>query len=144
MTAIAFFIGAFIFASFVEYWIHRLMHKSVKLGKRHRDHHKRNEGQGVVWEFFDYVKGSASRHGHSFFLFSRSGIGLGKRRFGFCPFLSLRSPTAARKSHQSILDEDARPLCPPQIQHVVREFWFSCGLVGSYFWNLQRSGMAHG
>lgn len=59
MVAGLFFIAAFIFASFVEYWMHRLMHASPRVGKRHRDHHRRNEGQGVVWEFFDYVKGSA-------------------------------------------------------------------------------------
>ena len=58
-TAIAVGILAFIFSSFVEYWIHRLMHHSPRLGERHRDHHRRNEGQGVVWEFRDYVKGAA-------------------------------------------------------------------------------------
>lgn len=53
------FIGAFLVASLVEYWIHRLMHANARLGQRHRDHHRRNEGQGVLWEFLDYVKGSA-------------------------------------------------------------------------------------
>ncbi len=53
------FVAAFVFASFVEYWLHRLMHVSPKVGQRHRDHHRRNEGQGVVWEFRDYVLGSA-------------------------------------------------------------------------------------
>lgn len=50
---------AFVFASLVEYWVHRLMHKPYKLGEKHRDHHRRNEGQGVIWEFRDYVLGSA-------------------------------------------------------------------------------------
>ena len=58
LLASLFFVLAFIFASFVEYWIHRLMHASPRFGERHRDHHRRNEGQGVVWEFVDYVKGS--------------------------------------------------------------------------------------
>lgn len=58
-TAIAVGILAFIFSSFVEYWIHRLMHHSPRFGERHRDHHRRNEGQGVIWEFRDYVKGAA-------------------------------------------------------------------------------------
>jgi sterol desaturase/sphingolipid hydroxylase (fatty acid hydroxylase superfamily) len=67
ITAIACFIGSFVLGSFVEYWIHRLMHlpatsplgaKTQRLGDRHRDHHRRNEGQGVVWEFLDYIKGS--------------------------------------------------------------------------------------
>ena len=52
------FVLAFILASFVEYWIHRLMHASPRIGERHRDHHRRNEGQGVLWEFRDYVRGS--------------------------------------------------------------------------------------
>lgn len=86
MTAIAFFIGAFIFASFVEYWIHRLMHKSVKLGKRHRDHHKRNEGQGVVWEFFDYVKGSAVAMAIPFFFSLEAGLGWASGALAFALF----------------------------------------------------------
>jgi sterol desaturase/sphingolipid hydroxylase (fatty acid hydroxylase superfamily) len=53
------FMGAFIFASLVEYWLHRLMHVSQKIGERHRDHHRRNEGQGVLWEFRDYAVGSS-------------------------------------------------------------------------------------
>lgn len=52
------FISAFVFASLVEYWVHRLMHQPYRLGQRHRDHHKRNQGQGVVWEFLDYIKGT--------------------------------------------------------------------------------------
>lgn len=49
---------AFLLGSLVEYWIHRLMHQPYNLGARHRDHHKRNEGQGVLWEFRDYVLGT--------------------------------------------------------------------------------------
>jgi sterol desaturase/sphingolipid hydroxylase (fatty acid hydroxylase superfamily) len=52
------FVLAFILGSFVEYWMHRLMHASPRIGERHRDHHRRNEGQGVLWEFRDYVRGS--------------------------------------------------------------------------------------
>jgi sterol desaturase/sphingolipid hydroxylase (fatty acid hydroxylase superfamily) len=59
VAMVAWFIGAFVVSSLVEYWVHRLMHKSQKIGQRHWDHHKRNEGQGVLWEFLDYVKGSA-------------------------------------------------------------------------------------
>jgi sterol desaturase/sphingolipid hydroxylase (fatty acid hydroxylase superfamily) len=49
----------FVLSSLVEYWVHRWMHKPGKFGERHRDHHRRNEGQGVVWEFRDYVKGAS-------------------------------------------------------------------------------------
>ncbi|MEM8640409.1 MAG: sterol desaturase family protein [Cyanobacteria bacterium P01_G01_bin.54] len=59
LTPTLWFISAFLVSSLVEYWIHRLMHANARVGKRHRDHHRRNEGQGVFWEFLDYVKGSA-------------------------------------------------------------------------------------
>jgi sterol desaturase/sphingolipid hydroxylase (fatty acid hydroxylase superfamily) len=75
MVGIACFIGAFIFASFVEYWMHRLMHVSPKVGERHRDHHRRNEGQGVVWEFRDYVRGSAIAMFIPFLFSVEAGIG---------------------------------------------------------------------
>lgn len=76
MVAIASFIGAFVFASFVEYWIHRLMHlKPQGVGKRHLDHHRRGEGQGVVWEFFDYVKGSAIAMLIPLFFSLEAGVG---------------------------------------------------------------------
>jgi sterol desaturase/sphingolipid hydroxylase (fatty acid hydroxylase superfamily) len=49
--------AAFVVASLLEYWVHRLMHKPYRLGQKHRDHHRRNEGQGVIWEFRDYCLG---------------------------------------------------------------------------------------
>jgi sterol desaturase/sphingolipid hydroxylase (fatty acid hydroxylase superfamily) len=72
---IACFALAFVFASLVEYWLHRLMHVSPRIGKRHRDHHRRNEGQGVVWEFRDYVIGSFVVMAVMFFLSWEAGIG---------------------------------------------------------------------
>jgi sterol desaturase/sphingolipid hydroxylase (fatty acid hydroxylase superfamily) len=69
------FVVAFVLASLVEYWVHRLMHKPYKLGQRHRDHHKRNEGQGVLWEFRDYVKGTLIVMGLMFFVSPESGWG---------------------------------------------------------------------
>jgi sterol desaturase/sphingolipid hydroxylase (fatty acid hydroxylase superfamily) len=68
-------IVAFVLASLVEYWVHRLMHKPYKLGQRHRDHHKRNEGQGVLWEFRDYVKGTAIVMGLMFLVSVEAGMG---------------------------------------------------------------------
>lgn len=70
-----FFVAAFIFASFVEYWMHRLMHFSQRVGKRHRDHHKRNEAQGVVKEFRDYVIGSSLAMGAMFLVSIPAGVG---------------------------------------------------------------------
>lgn len=72
MVGVGCFIGAFVFASLVEYWLHRLMHVSPKVGARHRDHHRRNEAQGVLWEFRDYVVGSAIAM-FAVFLFSLEG-----------------------------------------------------------------------
>jgi sterol desaturase/sphingolipid hydroxylase (fatty acid hydroxylase superfamily) len=69
------FVVAFVFASLVEYWVHRLMHRSLRFGKRHRDHHKRNEGQGVVWEFWDYIKGTLVLMVPPFFISLEVGIG---------------------------------------------------------------------
>ncbi|MBD2089858.1 sterol desaturase family protein [Microcoleus sp. FACHB-1515] len=75
MVGVGCFIGAFVFASLVEYWLHRLMHASPKVGARHRDHHRRNEAQGVLWEFRDYVVGSGIAM-LAVFLFSvEGGIG---------------------------------------------------------------------
>ncbi|MGI0495343.1 sterol desaturase family protein [Alkalinema pantanalense CENA528] len=55
---LGFLVAAFVLASLVEYWVHRLMHQPYKLGEKHRDHHRRNEGQGVIWEFRDYLLGT--------------------------------------------------------------------------------------
>jgi sterol desaturase/sphingolipid hydroxylase (fatty acid hydroxylase superfamily) len=60
IAAIVCFFVAFLLASLVEYWVHRKMHAAPqsKLGERHLDHHRKNDGQGVFWEFLDYLKGS--------------------------------------------------------------------------------------
>jgi len=54
------FVLAFVLASLVEYWVHRLMHSSpkLKISEKHRNHHRDGTGQGVLWEFLDYVKGT--------------------------------------------------------------------------------------
>lgn len=70
-----FFVAAFVFASFVEYWMHRLMHVSQRVGQRHRDHHKRNEAQGIAKEFRDYVVGSSLAMGIMFLVSIPAGLG---------------------------------------------------------------------
>jgi sterol desaturase/sphingolipid hydroxylase (fatty acid hydroxylase superfamily) len=72
---IGFFIAAFILSSLVEYWVHRLMHKPGKFGERHRDHHRRNEGQGVVWEFRDYVRATIILMWPMFLISTAAGLG---------------------------------------------------------------------
>jgi sterol desaturase/sphingolipid hydroxylase (fatty acid hydroxylase superfamily) len=83
---ILFFMTAFGFASLVEYWLHRLMHVSVRIGARHRDHHRRNEGQGVLWEFRDYVIGSLLAMFLMFFVSSTAGWGWLLGALGYAAF----------------------------------------------------------
>jgi sterol desaturase/sphingolipid hydroxylase (fatty acid hydroxylase superfamily) len=85
-VAILFFIAAFIFASLVEYWMHRLMHVSPRIGAKHRDHHRRNEGQGVVWEFRDYVLGSLIALPVMFLVSTTAGWGWLLGGIGFAAF----------------------------------------------------------
>ena len=52
------FIVAFVFASFVEYWLHRLMHIIPRFGRDivpHYEHHRENTANGVFQEFRDYT-----------------------------------------------------------------------------------------
>ncbi len=85
-VALPFFIAAFVLASLIEYWIHRLMHVSVRIGAKHRDHHRRNEGQGVVWEFRDYVLGSLILLPVMFFVSWPAGWGWFLGGLGFAAF----------------------------------------------------------
>jgi len=70
-----FFVAGFVIASLVEYWIHRLMHRPGRFGERHQDHHRRNEGQGVIWEFRDYVKGGSVAMVAPFLFSIPAGVG---------------------------------------------------------------------
>ncbi|MEM8831340.1 MAG: sterol desaturase family protein [Cyanobacteria bacterium P01_G01_bin.19] len=52
------FLLGLIFASFAEYWLHRLMHIDPRFGRdiiSHYQHHKENFAQGVLPEFKDYA-----------------------------------------------------------------------------------------
>jgi sterol desaturase/sphingolipid hydroxylase (fatty acid hydroxylase superfamily) len=60
MQLIACFIFAFIFASFLEYWIHRLMHLSSMFGSKitnHYGHHRSNTTKGFFGDFLDFGLG---------------------------------------------------------------------------------------
>jgi sterol desaturase/sphingolipid hydroxylase (fatty acid hydroxylase superfamily) len=48
-------VAGFVFASLVEYFVHRLMHAGVINGQRHAEHHRDGWGQGFWPEFADYV-----------------------------------------------------------------------------------------
>ena len=58
MILIIAFVLAFIFASFVEYWLHRMMHIFPHFGRDivpHYEHHQENTANGVLQEFRDYA-----------------------------------------------------------------------------------------
>ncbi|MEM1366530.1 MAG: sterol desaturase family protein [Cyanobacteria bacterium P01_H01_bin.15] len=58
-VSVAAFFGAFLFASLLEYWVHRLMHIYPYVGKKltqHYHHHRENYGIGVIKEFRNYLK----------------------------------------------------------------------------------------
>jgi sterol desaturase/sphingolipid hydroxylase (fatty acid hydroxylase superfamily) len=84
MVVITTFFGlAFIFASFLEYWIHRLFHlKSTNplkrifpnIGQGHTKHHLDGSGQGVIWEFRDYFLGTSLLMFLMFFYSWEAGI----------------------------------------------------------------------
>lgn len=51
------FILAFVFASFLEYWVHRLMHISPRFGNGitgHYGHHRSNTTKGFLGDFLDF------------------------------------------------------------------------------------------
>lgn len=97
-TAIACFIAAFLLASLVEYWVHRAMHWYPQgFGKRHLDHHRRNEGQGVVWEFLDYFKATVVLMIPAFFVSLEVGIGWALGAITFAIF----SAYAHQLSHEN-------------------------------------------
>ena len=56
MQLIICFILAFVFGSFLEYWVHRLMHLSPKLCQEigHVGHHRNNTTKGFVGDFCDF------------------------------------------------------------------------------------------
>lgn len=51
---VAFLIGV-VFATFLEYVVHRLMHAGKVFGRKHAEHHRDGFGQGFVGEFWDYA-----------------------------------------------------------------------------------------
>ena len=58
MLTIVCFILTFVFSSFLEYWLHRLMHIYPWFGDKvtsHYDHHYSNQASGVIWEFRKYL-----------------------------------------------------------------------------------------
>jgi sterol desaturase/sphingolipid hydroxylase (fatty acid hydroxylase superfamily) len=49
------FVGGVLFASLVEYGVHRAMHRGWIMARRHREHHRDGWAQGVVPELVTYA-----------------------------------------------------------------------------------------
>lgn len=75
------FVAAVAVGTFVEYLVHRFMHKGTLLGKKHAEHHRDGWGQGWLGEFWDYFAGSvpvmAAGFCVGYFLCDSLGGGLG-------------------------------------------------------------------
>ncbi len=57
MQSVAYFIFAFIFGSFLEYWVHRFMHIYPKFGNgitAHYGHHRSNTSKGFWGDWLDF------------------------------------------------------------------------------------------
>ena len=57
MQFVSYFVFAFIFGSFLEYWVHRLMHIWPRFGNRitaHYGHHRSNTTKGFWGDFLDF------------------------------------------------------------------------------------------
>ena len=66
----------FVFGTLMEYVIHRLMHRSYFLGKRHARHHREGWGQGWLGEFRDYFIPSIPLTLLGFLVSTPVGIGM--------------------------------------------------------------------
>ena len=57
MQSFTLFVFAFIFGSFLEYWVHRFMHIYPKFGNgitAHHNHHRSNTTKGFLGDFLDF------------------------------------------------------------------------------------------
>lgn len=60
MRLIVCFIFSFLVASFLEYWVHRIMHLSPTFGAKitaHYSHHRSNSTKGFLGDFLDFGLG---------------------------------------------------------------------------------------
>lgn len=88
-------------ASLTEYWVHRLMHGGLVLGRKHREHHRDGWGQGWLGEFWDYWSGGLLLIWAGFLYSLAAGI-------GFAAGVTLYAAAAAY-SHQ--LQHERPELC---------------------------------
>jgi len=98
-------------ASLAEYWVHRLMHGGVVLGRKHLEHHRDGWAQGWLGEFRDYWSGSLVAIWAGFLYSLPAGI-------GFVAGTTLYAAAAAY-SHQ--LQHERPELCfwlPRPVHHL--------------------------
>jgi sterol desaturase/sphingolipid hydroxylase (fatty acid hydroxylase superfamily) len=68
------FLIALVFSSLVEYWGHRAMHAWL-LRKKHAEHHRDQDAQGWLGEFWDYFVGTFALLWFGFLWSVGAGIG---------------------------------------------------------------------
>ena len=72
--------------SFVEYTVHRLMHKGKFMGTRHAKHHRRFESQGWWGEFIDYSRPGLLIVWAGFLVSVPAGVGFALGTIGYAAF----------------------------------------------------------
>ena len=77
--------------SFVEYTVHRLMHKGKFLGKRHAKHHQNFEAQGWWGEFTDYSLPGLLIAWAGFLVSVPAGFGFALGTVGYAAFAAFAS-----------------------------------------------------
>ena len=75
-----------LFASFVEYAVHRLMHRGKVFAKRHARHHRNFEAQGWWGEFSDYALPGLLIAWAGFVFSVPAGIGFALGTIGYAAF----------------------------------------------------------
>ena len=86
LTCVAAILVGVAFASFVEYWVHRLMHMGKFMGRRHAKHHRRFDSQGWWGEFTDYSLPGLLIAWAGFLISVPAGVGFAMGTIGYAAF----------------------------------------------------------
>jgi len=68
-------VAAFIFGTFIEYVVHRLMHWNLLYGEGHRFHHETGDARTLVKDLFDYGSGALLLGWPGFLYSTTAGFG---------------------------------------------------------------------
>ena len=119
-----FFAGSLVWSSFVEYWAHRVLHQWRAIGGGHREHHARNIGQGVLWEYWDYVRPSFWMMFPMFLVSLPAGIGW----FVGCNVYAVFSAYAHQLQHDNPLKCFWMPMPTHYVHHKFNMWHYNFGL----------------